>query len=126
MSRKSGFGLVEVLVSIVLMGLAVAGLVDVLGRMDHTEAKALDREVMQRLAQDKLDEIVSLDTYDTFNGDFSDQGQPSLNWEMTYNTTSLTDVYSVQLTVTKANDSSMSQTLTTLVYRAPNQGTEGG
>lgn len=120
--RSNGFSLIEVLVAVAMTGIAVAGLVGTLGYMSKSEARALEREKVQALAQDKIDEVMAVGTYDQTEGNFEDLGVSGYSWTMTLDTTQLPDVDSVTVTVTKDTDSTMSQSLGTLVYRPTTTG----
>ncbi|MBS1714238.1 MAG: type II secretion system protein [Armatimonadetes bacterium] len=122
MKRSNGFSLIEVLVAVAMTGIAVAGLVGTLGYMSKSEARALEREKVQALAQDKIDEVMAVGTYDQTEGNFEDLGVSGYSWTMTLDTTQLPDVDSVTVTVTKDTDSTMSQSLGTLVYRPTTTG----
>jgi len=120
--KAGGFSLIEVLVAVLMTGLAVAGLVSTLGSMSKSEARALERERVQSLAQDKIDEVMAVGTFDQTEGDFEDLGVSGYSWTMTLDTTQLPDVDSVTVSVTKDTDSTMKQTLSTLVYRPTTTG----
>ena len=56
---RSGFSLVEALVAVVLAGGGIAALVSAIGATTRGESKAIQSEKMQRLAVQKLDEVIA-------------------------------------------------------------------
>lgn len=126
MSRRAanaGFSLIEALVALVLAGGGIAALVSSMGGMQRSEARILQSERMQRLAQTKLEEIIATQDYNAQGGDFQDQGITDLSWSMTNDVTSVENLEKVTLKVTKQGDESAVQTVETLVYRPPTQTT---
>lgn len=122
--RRAGFSLVEMLVTIVLVGLAMAGVFGGIRSLMAAEAKARDANLLQRLAADKLNEmgpVTDPRTADT-SGDFTDSGYSDITWTMELETTSTLNVQQVTVTATRGNTS---QTISSLVFLRP-QTTEGG
>jgi type II secretory pathway pseudopilin PulG len=116
---RSGFSLVEALVAVALVGGGIASVVTALGATDRTEAKVLGAERLQRLAQQKLDEIVATEDYNTTSGDFSDEGANGFEWTMTDDPSGVENLDTITVTVDKSNGTGGSQTVSTLVYRSP-------
>lgn len=117
---KSGFSLVEVLVALVITGIGIAGLIGALGNAERSESYNLRAEKMQRLAIGKLDEILATKDFDTASGDFSLDGEPDYQWEMSDETTTVTDLNAITVTVTKSGDDPSTRRVSALVYKVPN------
>jgi type II secretory pathway pseudopilin PulG len=116
---------VEALVSLVLAGGAIAALVTTIGETDKAEARTLQAEKLQRLAHQKLDEIIATQDFNSQGGDFADQGQPNIQWTMTDDSTGVENLDQVIVTVTQDESDSTAQTVQTLLYKAPQTGTTG-
>jgi len=122
---RSGFSLVEALVAVVLAGGGIAALVSAIGATTRGEAKAIQSEKMQRLAVQKLDEVIATQDFNSQGGNFADDGEPDMDWSMTDDTTSVENLEQVTVTVSKSNDSNTSQVVSTLFYRRPAETSAG-
>lgn len=117
MSRRA-FTLIEVLVAIILVGVAVTGVLGGLRAVGKAEAAIKDGELLQRLGADKADEINATGqaTSSGESGDFSDRGYADVEWSYTVEASGETNVDRITLE-TKKGDAV--QTLRWLVYVRP-------
>jgi len=124
MTRRSGFTLIEVMVTSIIVAVAVAGVFDGIRSMAKTEVKANTADLLQRLAVEKVNdlEILSDPSVGGDNGDFSDRGYPDIMWTADVETASITNVDELTVTVSQGTDS---QTITTMVYVPQESSTTG-
>lgn len=123
---RSGFTLLEALAAVALLGVGIVGSVSAFGTVIQTEDRARQREHMQRLAEDKLAELMATGQATTSsNGDFQDQNEPNYTWRLEVNTSGITDLNSVTLTVERSNNNDKAR-LDTLVYVPPTTSTTAG
>jgi Tfp pilus assembly protein PilV len=117
-NRRSGFTLVEVLITGVLVAIALTGVFGGIRAITRADAQAKDADLLQRLAQEKVNDIKLLaDPTDAANqGDFSDRGYTDITWNMSLTTTTITNLDQITVTAARGN---MSESLTTQVYVAP-------
>ncbi len=117
--------MIEVLVTTVLVGIAVVGVMNGIRSVEATQSKAITADRLIRLAAEKLEDAKILaDPADGgTSGDFSDRGYPNTTWELTETTTSVTNLDEITVKVT---DGKESQSLDTLIYVAPATGTNTG
>lgn len=118
MARR-GFTLIEALVALVLAGGGIAALFTAMGYTDKVEAQILLSERMQRLAREKLQEIIGTQDWNAQSGDFSDSGSPGFSWTLTVDTTTVENLQQLSLTVEKEDSQATAQTVGQLVYRPP-------
>ena len=112
------FTLVEMLVTILLVGIALAGVFGGLRALGAAETKARDADLAQRLAASKLAEFGPVQDPITAGdkGDFTDEGYPDVTWEASVESGSTENVDRVTITATKGNTE---QSVTGLVYVKP-------
>jgi prepilin-type N-terminal cleavage/methylation domain-containing protein len=116
--RRAGFSLVEMLVTIVLVGLAMAGVFGGIRSLMTAEFKAREANLLQRLAADKLNEIGPVTdprTADT-SGDFTDAGHADITWTLEVESTSTLNVEQVTVTATRGESS---QTISSMIFLRP-------
>lgn len=113
-----GFTLIEVLVAIVLVAVGVTGTLSALSAMAQSKTRVQQSQLMQKLAEDKLAEVIA--TGDAFNGaasgSFEDQGAADITWSSQDDTTGVENLDAITVTV-KKGDREVSAS--TLFYRAP-------
>ena len=124
--QKRGFTLIEALVSVILAGGGIAALVSSIGATERAEARAIQAEKMQRLGNAKLEEIIASRDFVSQGGDFATEGEPDFEWNLEQNTTSVENLSQLTVSVTKSTDSSVKQTLSTLIYDPPTSSDSGG
>ena len=119
------FTLVEMLVTILLVGIALAGVFGGLRALGAAETKARDADLAQRLAASKLAEfgpILDPATADG-KGDFTEEGYPNVTWETSVESGTTENVERVTVTATKGNTE---QSVIGLVYVKPETTTTTG
>jgi prepilin-type N-terminal cleavage/methylation domain-containing protein len=124
---RRGFTFIEALVSIALAGIGIASAVGAMGAMTKSEANALEKERMQRLAVDKYEELVATSEYNTLkSGDFVDRGETDFAWSAEVQTTGVEGLDQLQLTVRRNTGREAEITITGLVYATTQSTTTSG
>ncbi|MBV9852674.1 MAG: prepilin-type N-terminal cleavage/methylation domain-containing protein [Armatimonadetes bacterium] len=120
-----GFTLIEVLVTTVLVGLAVVGVLTAIRAVGVTETRVQTADLLQRLAAEKLNDLRLLPDpgQAAAGGDFADRGYPDVTWELAVEQTDSDALVRVTVTASRAG---ASQELTTLMYLRPSTGAAGG
>ena len=111
--------------AVVLLGIGIVAAMGSFSTLTRSEDRARQTEIMQRLAQAKLAELVATGQATTStNGDFSDQNETDYTWEIEVNTSGITDLNAVTLTVKRTSTSDQTK-LHTLIYVPPATTTSG-
>jgi prepilin-type N-terminal cleavage/methylation domain-containing protein len=116
--RKQGFTLIEVLVTSVLVGVALAGAMTAIGSLSRADVAARNAELLQRLAVQKLAALRvegDLRTAET-SGDFSAEGYEDVEWVLELQTTEDANVEEATITATRGESQ---QALTELIFFRP-------
>ncbi len=120
-----GFTLIEAMAAVVLLGIGIVGAMGANAQVIQNESRARQTERLQSLARQKLAELVATGQATTStNGDFTDQQEPNVTWNLEVNTSGITNLNAVTLTVQKAGTTGEYR-LDTLVYVAPLTTTTG-
>lgn len=117
-----GFTLIEAVASIGLVAIGIASAMGGLGAMAKTDRQMQEREIMQRLAVQKYDEIVSTNAIDTaeLNGDFSDRSDDRYEWRAEVEPSGEENLEILTVTVKRLDtEEGPEATLDGLVYRPP-------
>ncbi len=106
MSLNSGsnraFTLIEVLVAVVLIGIAITALVGGLGTLTNSYRRSVERETLVRLAHEKLDELISTGEWTSISeGEFNGDLYANFEWALETETTTIEGLEFLRLTVTK-------------------------
>ncbi|HRF59469.1 MAG TPA: type II secretion system protein [Fimbriimonadaceae bacterium] len=125
---RGAFTLVEVLASIVLLGVGITAAVSALGSIQGSEARLQEKELRLRLASDQMREVLATGELETGNlsGDFANRGLERYRWEVeiTASGTENLDRVLVRVTDAQARSDEQATTLETLVYRPPENGVQ--
>lgn len=116
--RRQAFTLIEVMVTSVLVGVALAGAIGALGSLSKADTAARNAELLQRLAVQKLAALRTegdLRTAET-SGDFSAEGYPEAEWSLELQATDDENVQ--EATITAARGESQ-QAVSELVFFQP-------
>jgi len=118
----SGFTLVEVLVTTVIVAITLVGVLGAIRSQALVESSANDATLLQRLANEKLNDLRILQDPSTGgdSGDFSDRGYPDITWTADVEQSNTTNLDQVTVTATRGK---ASQAITTLIYVIPATGT---
>lgn len=122
-SSRRGFTLVEVIVSVTLLATGVVSVLGALSSMNRSQARLIEVEHVQRLAMQKIDELLATEQVSTtsLSGDFTDQNEPDYQWTADVSTSGVENLQTLTLTVTKSNADATapSAAVDTLFYQAP-------
>lgn len=123
---KRGFTLVEAVVALALLTGGIIFMSRAVGSLARAEAKMTDAEKVNRLAKQKLDEIVAVGDFTTTSGEF-DAPDDKFRWELVSADTGVTGLTGYELKVTDSTGASFSDGWArTLVYAANTTTTGGG
>ena len=118
--RKRGFTLLEAMAAVVLLGIGVVAAMGANAQIIRNEDRARRIEQMQRLAQEKLAELIATgQATASTNGDFTDQNVSGMTWSLEINTSGITDLNSATLTVQGNGTTDDTYRLDTLLYVPP-------
>lgn len=117
MARR-GFTLVEALVTILLVGLSLVGVMGGIRALTAADVKARTADLLQKLAAQKMDELSALADVQTTEdrGDFAEQGYPNITWTVEAQPSGAENVDEVTVTATQGQEE---QSLTGLIYMRP-------
>ncbi|RYG26091.1 prepilin-type N-terminal cleavage/methylation domain-containing protein [bacterium] len=125
--RQRGFTLLEAMAAVVLLGIGIATSVGSFGTLARSESNTRQTEKMYRLAQAKLAELVATgQATASSDGDFTEQNEPDYTWRLEVNTSGITDLDAVTLSVGQRDSSRGEVRLDTLVYVPPETTTGTG
>lgn len=126
---RLGFTLVEVLASIILLGVGIVAAQRAMGSISRDEARARQREHLEALAESKLGELLTeaAQTPGDQSGDFGEQGEADVTWTFTVEASGVENLDAVRLVVQprRTSDSSPEAVLSTLRFKAPTTGSTG-
>lgn len=113
--EPAGFTLVEMLVTVVLVGLGLAAVFGGIGALSTAEARAREADLLQRLAASRWEEIGAVEDPATAadRGDFADEGYPDITWTRTVENSGIDNVDQVTVTAIRGE---REQALVGLVY----------
>lgn len=116
---RRAFTLIEVLVAIVLIGVAVSALVGGLGSLTNSYRRAMEKERLVQMAHQKLDELVGTGDWTTVSeGEYEEEWLQNYEWSLETETTAIEGLEWIRVTVTQTGPSvERSETAETLVYR---------
>jgi len=106
------------MVAVVLISLGIVAVFGGIAAMNRTESRARDADLLQSLAQQKMNEMGAVTdprTAET-SGDFSDRNYPDVTWSLVVQPSGAQDVDTITVTATRGQDS---EALTALLYVAP-------
>ena len=103
---KSAFTLIEALVAVVVVAIAGVGSMHAFSSLTRGERKAQEEEYLQRLAYEKYDEEIAIaqQTLSNSSGNFDDRNLQGYSWSMDVASTSINDLMSVTVSVSKDSD----------------------
>ncbi len=108
-NRKRGFTIYEALAAVAVFSIGGIASLSAIQSMARSESRARKTELLQRLAFDKYDELVSTGQATTAQeGTFDDRNLSQYNWKLEVDTTSVDNLDAVTVTVTEGNDSQSS------------------
>ena len=115
---KRGVTLVEVLMAVVLIGVGIASLMSALTAITRDYANASEREVMNRLAKEKYDELVATGEWiNPADGEFEDARFEAYEWESFTEPTAVDTLESLTVTVRPIDGSDDSARATGVIFR---------
>ena len=127
-AKRRGFTVMEALVSLTLAGIGIAGTVGAISSLTHSQVLILQQDKMLRLANDKYQEIRAIQDFNTASGDFTDRNENGYVWRMDTNTTSITNLSTLKVTVSMSNPGTNAPeySVSGLVFIPPQQTTTPG
>lgn len=126
--RSKGFSLVEALAALVLLGVGIAAVVTAQGSLGRTESRMQELQVMARLAESKLSELMATEAANVSDsGDFTEEGDNDHEWEIIVDPSGIENVNAIRLIVRKTSGrtNDPEYELNTLQFVPPGDGTTG-
>ena len=119
---KKGFTIVEVVVSVALLAIGIVVSLGSLSAMTKTEVKLRKTEEMNRLAVQKIEEVLAVGNATTAetSGTFDDYGYTGYEWSLEVAPSGTENLDTIRVTVTEASaNSSASVSVSSLLYTPP-------
>lgn len=121
--------MVELIITILLVSIGIVGGMQAMSRVARAEAISKTKDLYNRLALAKYDELRATQVLNNTNGlsgDFTDQGHSEISWkaEIAAQTT-VTDLYQLTVTVNASDDTSNAVPVSGLVYLPANTSSTG-
>jgi prepilin-type N-terminal cleavage/methylation domain-containing protein len=119
---KKGFTLVEVVVSVALLAIGIVVSLGSLSAMTKTEVKLRKTEEMNRLAVQKIEEVLAVGNATTAetSGTFDDYGYTGYEWSLEVAPSGTENLDTVRVNVTEASaNSSSGVSVSSLLYTPP-------
>ena len=122
--RRVGFTLVEVIVATALLGIGITMGFSALSSMTRTEIQIREKEKMNLLAVQKLNEVLAVGSVENqeTEGSFDEYGEPNYEWTLESAATGTENLASVRIVVKTMNSKSTdpSASASSLVFTSPN------
>lgn len=124
-ARRSGFTLIEMLVTVMLVSVAIVGVLGGIRAISAADLRAREADLLQRLAVLKLNEMGAVTDPQTSEnkGDFTDQGYTDVSWVVEVVPSGTTNLDELTVTVTHGE---ATQALTGYLFVRPVTGSTGG
>lgn len=124
--RSRGFTLIEALVAVVLAAVGVTASVGAFSVLAKSQARAMEKERMIRLATEKYHELAAMGNLTNVGGTFEDRGEERYNWEAATDPTGIENLTQLTVTVSLTDEfqRQASETVYGAVYEEPQ--TAGG
>ena len=116
---KKGFTIVEVVVSVALLAIGIVVSLGSLSAMTKTEVKLRKTEEMNRLAVQKIEEVLAVGNATTAetSGTFDDYGYTGYEWSLEVAPSGTENLDTIRVTVTEASaNSSAGVSVSSLLY----------
>ena len=116
---KKGFTIVEVVVSVALLAIGIVVSLGSLSAMTKTEVKLRKTEEMNRLAVQKIEEVLAVGNATTAetSGTFDDYGYTGYEWSLEVAPSGTENLETIRVTVTEASaNSSAGVSVSSLLY----------
>ncbi|MBL8068198.1 MAG: prepilin-type N-terminal cleavage/methylation domain-containing protein [Armatimonadetes bacterium] len=121
--HQSAFTLVEVVVAAFILAVGITGLMGALSGLSSAEIKVAQRDLIYRIAAEKLDELVATEAWKSeAGGSFDDTRLSDYTWSIQEVNTGVENVTGLTLTVSSTSKGEV--TVSTLVFEPPQ--TSGG
>lgn len=124
-ARRSGFTLVEMLVTVMLVSIAIVGVLGTIRVISASDLRAREADLLQRLAVLKLNEMGPVTDPQTADnkGDFTDQGYSDVTWQVEVVPSATENLDEITVTVARGD---ATQILTSYLFVRPVTGSTGG
>ena len=119
---KKGFTIVEVVVSVALLAIGIVVSLGSLSALTKTEVKLRKTEEMNRLAVQKIEEVLAVGNATTAetSGTFDDYGYTGYEWSLEVAPSGTENLDTIRVTVTEASaNSSAGVSVSSLLYTPP-------
>ncbi|MBS1708169.1 MAG: prepilin-type N-terminal cleavage/methylation domain-containing protein [Armatimonadetes bacterium] len=119
-SRNRGFSIVEVVIAMTLIIVGVTALMRGMGGIDKAEAALVEKDIVVRLAHQKLDELIANEAYKTETQGNFDAPYDKYSWTLENTTSGVDNLSGLRLTVTDTSSADARKGVAeTLKYTPP-------
>lgn len=123
-AKQRAFTLVELVVAAFILAVAVTALIGALGGLERAERAVAQKELVERIAHEKLEELVATQAWQSESGgSFDRQELRDYTWSLDEVDVGIENVTGLRVTVTSLNKGR--SVATTLVYVPPQTGGQG-
>lgn len=118
MSVKRGFTIVEVLMAVFVLAVGVTGLVGAISGLARAESRIAERDLIDRIAHEKLGELIATQAWQTeAGGSFDDPRYDDYTWTVEEANVGIENLTGITFTVDSTNKGTY--TLSTVVFTPP-------
>ena len=102
--RTNAFTVIEALAAAVLVGIGISAGMGALSSMGSTEIRLRETEKLNRLAQEKLEEIIAYGNVNNAgtDGTFEDFGEPNYEWALEVTPSGVENLDTLRVVATKS------------------------
>lgn len=123
-NKRQAFTLVEVIVATVILAIGIVSLVGALGGLTRAERAVSDKELITRIANDKLQELIATEAWQSeAGGSFDDPNLDDFTWSLEEVNVGIENLTGLNLTVDSSNRGEV--TVSTIVFTPPETTGEG-
>lgn len=122
--KRRAFTLIEVLIAVFMLSVAITAMIGALTGLTRAERGVAEKEFINRIAKEKLDEIVATQAWvSESGGSFDDERLSDYTWSIEEVNVGIENLTGIRLTISNVDKGDFS--VSTIVYTAPAATGEG-